>query len=98
MCAHTGTGIEKGSSQLDRNTFQCIGIVTAPDLGCVVEHTRIETAAAAGTSFDQQVGEGLQEPFMEFIDTHDIAVGNFALLFGGEGGGEDFVRNTGDGR
>ena len=59
--------ITERSSVLNSHPVQGIRIVTAPDLRCVIKHSRIEPAAAAAASFDEQIRIPGHQSFKEII-------------------------------
>ena len=66
---------------LDGQTFNGVGVVAAPDLGEVGQHTGVKAAAAAGTALKQHVGEGGGQPVQQPVDAQHVPVCHFALPF-----------------
>ena len=89
MRAHGGAGVEEGSAVLDEEAVECVGVVGGPELWGEGEDAGVEASSSRGASFDEEVGETVGEPLVEVVESEDIAVGQFALSFGGECGGAD---------
>ena len=87
MGPHGGGGIGEGGAILDSKSVNGIGVVAAPDLGGVVEHTHIKTSAAAGATLDESAGTHRSYPLKETIYPQHIAVIDLSLTFAGQGGG-----------
>lgn len=85
-----GGGVEHAAAVLDFQPLDRVGVVAGPDLGDVIEHPRIEPAAAAGTAFDQQFRVAFQQLLVEFVHAEYVTVADFHLAGGGHGGGADF--------
>ena len=85
MGPHGGGGIGEGGAILDSKSVNGIGVVAAPDLGGVVEHTHIKTSAAAGTAFNEGAGTHLSHPLKETVYPQYIAVVDLPLPLTGQG-------------
>ena len=84
MAAHGSDGIAEGGAILDFQPLNGIGIVAAPDLGEIVEHSRIKPSAAAAAALKEHLGEFGCQPFQQSIQTQHIPVGCFSLTLRGE--------------
>ena len=60
--------IGKGCSILYFNTLNRIRIVTAPDLWCIIQHSRIKPAAATAASLNQKIRVTFMQPFQKIIN------------------------------
>lgn len=69
---------------LDRQPFNGIGIITAPDLGIVAQHSGIKASAAACAALEQNLREALRQPLCQRINAQHIAVHDLTLLLGRE--------------
>ena len=56
MGTHCADGISKGCAILDGQTVDGVCVVAAPDLRRVVQHSRVEPAAAAAAPLNEKVG------------------------------------------
>ena len=83
MGTDTACRISKGRSILNAQPVDCVRIVTAPDLGRIIEHSRIETSAAARASLDQHIGIALHQSLQKIIEAQDIIIQNLPLIRGG---------------
>ena len=86
VCPHSGQGVDQGRSLLNGQALNGIGIVGAPDLGAVIEHTRVKSRAAAGAVLDQQFGVMGMQPLLQLIDSQDIAMVQLSLGIGRQAG------------
>ena len=84
MAAHGAGRVAEGSAVLDLEPVDGVGVVAAPDLGAVVEHTRVEPAAAAGAPLEQHLGEVRRQAAQQVVQAQHIAVGRLALALGGQ--------------
>ena len=81
MRPHHAAGVEQAGAVLDDQTGTGIGVVAAPDLRAVIEHSAVEAGTAACTVFQQQAGVLFGQAALQFVHTHHIAVVHFTLLF-----------------
>ena len=81
VCAHRGCRVAHGSTELDRDTFDRVGVVGRPDLGRIVQHCGVETSAAAGTVFKKDVRKVAGQAIHDFVGTENEAVENFFAVF-----------------
>ena len=82
MRTHGADRVAKGGAVLDEHTLDGIGVVAAPDLRGVVQHTGVKPAAAAGASLEQHMGEGGGDPLQQIIHAQHKAVVDFTLTAG----------------
>ena len=80
MSAHSGQRVNESRSFLNLQPLDSIGVVGAPDLGAVVEHTRIKTGSAAGAVLQKQVREFLYQPLLHLVNAQHIPVIKLLLM------------------
>ena len=86
VCAHHTAGVEQAGAILDDQAAPGIGVVAAPDLGAVIEHSAVEPCPAACTVFQQQVGVFLGQAALQFVHPQHIPVVHLALPLGRQSG------------
>ena len=67
---------------LDPQAVHRVGVVAAPDLGRVVKHAGVETAAASAAAFDQKIGVTRAEPLQEIVEAEDVFMQDGSLVDG----------------
>ncbi len=87
MGAHGAGGIPEGGAVLNAQAVHRVGVVAAPDLGGVVEHTPVKAPAAAAAPLNEKVGEILAQALQHLIYPQHIAVIDLSLTLRGQGGG-----------
>ena len=85
MGAHGRNRVAEGGAVLNGQPLDGVGVVAAPELGHIGQHTGIEPAAAAGAALKQNVGEPGGQPVHQGIDPQDVPVEHLALALGGQG-------------
>ena len=80
MSAHSRQRVNESRSFLNLQPLDSIGVVGAPDLGAVVEHTRIKTGSAAGAVLQKQVREFLYQPLLHLVNAQHIPVIKLLLM------------------
>ena len=65
---------------LDADTLDGICIVAAPDLGRIIQHSRVKSSAASAASFDQHIRISLYQSFEEIIDAEYILIHDFSIV------------------
>ena len=78
MGPHCADWVAKGSSVLNPDAVHRIGVVTAPDLGRVIQHACVKTPAAAAAPLNQKVRIALCQTLQEVIESQHIPVQNTA--------------------
>ena len=73
--------IPKGCSVLNPYTIHCIGIVTAPDLWCIIQHSRVKTTSTTTAAFDQKVWIAAYNTLQEIIKSKHVVILHTALFF-----------------
>ena len=79
MGTHGRNGITVGGSLLNGQSGNGVGVVAAPNLGMVSQHSCVEPSAAARASLEQHIGEFPGEPLQQIIQPQHIAVGHLSL-------------------
>ncbi len=87
MGAHSGHRVAEGGTVLDAQPVDGVGVVAAPDLGGVVEHPRVEPAAAAAAPLDEDMRIIPVQLLQHLIDPQDVPVVHLPLALRGQGGG-----------
>ena len=67
MGTESGKGIEVGQIALNGQPLDGIGVITAPDLRAVTQHTQVKPVAAGGTAFQQYLRSGTEDPSKHII-------------------------------
>ena len=62
------------------NPVHRIGIIAAPDLRRIVQHTGIKSSAASAAALQQNIRIPLQELFQKIIDTENVFMQNHSLI------------------
>ena len=65
---------EQRCAVLDAQTLLCVGIVRSPDLRRIIQHTRIESCAAAGAAFQQDIRIFGDKALQHLIDAEHIGM------------------------
>ena len=84
MRAHCRNGVNKRSAVLNLHSVIGVGVVAAPDLRRVVEHTCVKTSATAAAVFNKNVGEVCVYAVHNLVNAEHIAVVELALSVLGE--------------
>ena len=63
---------------LDRQPFNGIGIITAPDLWGIIKHSCVKPAAATAASLQQKIRIAAAQVFQKIIDTKHIIIGKIS--------------------
>ena len=90
MCADAADGIAHGGAVLDFQTFNGIGIITCPALGCIVQQTRIKASAAGCTGLKQDMREAGGQAVIQLVYAQNIAMEQLALTVSRQGIGKGF--------
>ena len=72
MGRHGRHRITEGGSIMNTKSLDGIGVVAAPDLGCIIQHSGIKTSAATAAAFQQKVRMTGQHIFHYLIKAKDI--------------------------
>ena len=79
--AHVGTDrrqrIDECRTLLNQKALHGIGIVRAPDLRAVIQHSRIKSRPTARAGLQQNIRKSGYEAFQKFVEPEHIAVAEF---------------------
>ena len=79
MGPHGGHRVAEGGAVLDAQAVDGVGVVAAPDLGGVIEHTGIKPAAPSGAALNEHVGVVPAHPVQQLVHPQDVAVEHLPL-------------------
>ena len=79
VCTHCAERVNEGGSLLDFQTLDRIGVIGAPDLRAVVEHSRVKTRTAAGAVLQKQIRELLHQTLLHRVHAEHVAVEQLLL-------------------
>ena len=79
MGSHGRCRIKEGGSVLDAHPIHRIGVVTAPDLGSIIQHACIKSSAASAASLYQHIRVSLYQLVQKFIYAQHIIIGDLPL-------------------
>ena len=80
VCPHCTDRITEGGSILDSQTVNRVRIIAAPDLRGIEQHAGIETSAAAGTPFHQQLRIALPQHLQQAVNPENIIIKYLSLV------------------
>ena len=80
--ADRGDRVEERRAVLNAQTVDRVGVITAPDLRCIVQHTGIETSAAAAAALDHDIRVVPVQPLKKIIQTEHVIIEHAALVLG----------------
>ena len=79
VAAYGADGVAERGAVLDLQPRDGVGVVAAPDLRRIAEHTRVKAAASAAAAFKQDGGERLCQSVKQLVNAEHIAVRQLAL-------------------
>ena len=79
MCAKRGDRVAHGRTELNGEALDGVGVVAAPDLRGIIQHAGIETSAAAGAVFKEDIRKRFDKTIHEVVCTEHEAVHDLLL-------------------
>lgn len=79
MGAQGGDGVAQRRAELDGQAFDGVRIVAGPNLGGIVQHARVEPAAAGRTVLQKDMGESGGDTVHQVVDAQHVPVEEFPL-------------------
>ena len=79
VCAKRGDRVAHGRAELNGEALDGVGVVAAPDLRGIIQHAGIETSAAAGAVFKEDIRKRFDKTIHEVVCTEHEAVHDLLL-------------------